>query len=105
MSLDPAMSLASPALRFCASCAEQTDATLCCARCRTDYCSRECQVAHWTLGGHKKACKGIARARRDTGPGAQSRAFARVSHTSGCAPDDAHCLICLEGTGATEPAL
>ena len=47
VSLGPAMSLASPALRSCASEAEQTDANLSCARCRTDYCSLECQTADW----------------------------------------------------------
>ena len=81
----------------CASCAVQTDANLSCARCRTDYCSPECQVAHWASGVHRKECKGLARARRDTDLEVQSRALARVSQMSGGAPDDAHCLFCLDG--------
>ena len=36
-----------------ASCAEQTDANLWCARCHTLYCSLPRQVAHWASGGHK----------------------------------------------------
>ena len=35
--LNPPMSLAWPALRLCASCAEQTGANLWCARCQTRY--------------------------------------------------------------------
>ena len=88
------------ALNLCASCAQETDATLCCARCHTLYCSRKCQKAHWTSGGHKKACVGLARARRDTDLDMQSRALARVSHMSGGAPDEARCLFCLDGAGA-----
>ena len=99
------MSLLPPALGSCASCAEQTDATLCCGRCHTLYCSRPCQKTHWKLGGHKKACAGIARARRDTKLEAQSRALAHVSCMSGGAPDDARCLFCLDGGDATEPLL
>ena len=97
------MLLPPPALSFCASCAEQTDAILCCARCHTDYCSRVCQKAHWASGGHKKACAGIARARRDTDLEVQSRGLARVAHMSGGAPGDAHCLTCLDGGDAADP--
>ena len=86
----------------CAGCAEQTDANLWCVRCHTLYCSRPCQKAHWT-SGHKQACAGLARARRDTDIDAQSRALARVAHVSGGAPDDAHCLLCLDGGDAAEP--
>ena len=79
---------APPVLPFCASCTEQTDANLSCARC----CSPECQKADWSgSGGRKQACKGLTRARLDTDPEAQSRVFARFSHMSGRAPDDAHC--------------
>ena len=92
-------------LPICASCAEQAGATLCCARCHTIYCSRACQKTHWASGGHKKACKGLARARRDTDLAAQSRTLARVSHMSGGAADDAHCLFCLDGGDATDPLL
>ena len=92
-------------IRSCASCVEQTDATLCCARYRTDNCSLQCQVAHWTSGGHKKTCKGLARAHRDTDIEVQSRALARVSHMSGGAPGDAHCLFCLDGGGAEDPLM
>ena len=74
--------------------AELIGANLCCARCHTlIYCSRPCQVAHWTSGGHKQECKGLARAHRDTNLEVQSRALAHVSHMSGGAPDDAHCLF------------
>ena len=93
-------------LPSCASCTEQTDANLCCARCRTLYCSRQCQKAHWGSGGkdgHKQTCEGIARAHRVTNTEVQSRALARVSHMSGGAPDDAHCLFCLDRGDATEP--
>ena len=90
-------------LQICASCAEQTDATLCCVRCRTHYCSRMCQKARWTSGGHKKDCKGVARAHRDTDVEVQSRALARVAHMSGGAPNDAHCLFCLDGGNAADP--
>ena len=83
-------------MRSCASCAVHTDANLSCARCRTDYCSPECQKADWTSVVHKNVCKGIARARRDTDVEAQSRALARVSHMSGGAPGDARCLFCLD---------
>ena len=94
----------SPALHsHCARCAEHTDVTLCCAHCHTIYCSRRCQKAHWTLGGHKRACKGIARARRDTDLEVQSRALARASHMSGGAPDDARCMFCLDGDDAAKP--
>ena len=96
------MSLASPALRSCASCAELTEAKLCCARCRTDYCSPECQAAHWASGRHKKYCKGIARARRDTNLEVQSRALARVAHMSGGAPAGARCMFCLDWSGAAD---
>ena len=99
------MSLATPALRSCASCAEQTDGRLCCARCHTLYCSRACQKAHWSLGGHKKACVGLARAHRDTDPEVQSRALARVVHMSGGAPGDARCLFCLDGGDAEDPLM
>ena len=75
------------ALPFCAGCAKQTDANLSCARCRVDYCSRKCPKVHWTSGGHKHACAGLARARRDTDLDVQSRALARVSYMGGCAPD------------------
>ena len=99
------MSLAPPALRSCANCAEETDSNLWCARCHTIYCSRPCQKTHWTSGGHKKECKGIARARSDTNLEAQSRALARVSHMSGGAPDDARCLFCLDWGDAEDPLL
>ena len=33
----------------------------------------------------------------------QSRALARVSHMSGGAPDDAHCMFCLDGGDAVDP--
>ena len=92
-----------PALRSCESCAGQTDANLHCARCHTIYCSRACQKAHWNSGGHKKACAGIARARRDTDLDVQSRALARVAHMSGGAPDDARCMVCLDEGEAAEP--
>ena len=93
-----------PALRTCAGCAEQTAAKFRCARCHTPhYCSRPCQVAHWTSGGHKKCCAGLARARRDTNLEVQSRALARVAHMSGGAPDDAHCLTCLDRGDAADP--
>ena len=88
----------------CGSCAVQTDATLRCARRHTLYCSRPCQVAHWA-GGHKKDCKGLARARRDTDLEAQSRALARVSHMSGGAPNDAHYLTCLDGGDVADPLM
>ena len=84
----------------CTSCAEQTDANLRCARCHTRYCSSECHKTDWISGGHKKACAGIARARRDTDLEVQLRALARVSCMSGGAPDDARCLFCVS-TGAT----
>ena len=92
-----------PAPRSCAGCTEQIDAKLCCARCHTLYCSRPCQKAHWNSGGHKQACAGIARARRDTDLEAQLRALSYVSHMSGGAPDDARCLFCLDGGDAAEP--
>ena len=92
-----------PLLRSCAGCTEQTDANLSCARCRTPYCSRECQKAHWGAGGHKKACAGIARARRDTDLEVQSRALARVAQMSGGAPNNAYCLFCLDAGDAAEP--
>ena len=89
----------------CAGCVYQTDAARCCARCHTINCSRQCQKAHWTSGGHKKAYKGIARARRDTDLEVQTRALARVAHMSGGAPDDEHCLICLDRGDAADPLL
>ena len=92
-------------LRSCASCAEQTDANLLCARCHTLYCSRRCQKTHWASGGHKQTCVGIARARRDTDTEVQSRALARVSHMSGGAPDEACCLFCLDRGDVTDPLL
>ena len=33
----------------------------------------------------------------------QPRALARVAHVSGGAPDDAHCLFCLDRGGAADP--
>ena len=98
------MSLPPSTLRSYASYAVKTDANLSCARCRTDYCSRACQKTHWTSSGHKKACAGIALARRDTNLEAQSRALARVAHMSGGAPDDACCLFCLD-EDATDPLM
>ena len=92
------------ALRTRASCAEQIEAKLCCARCRTDYCSPECPATHWVPGGHKKACERLARARRATDLDARSSALARAAHMSGSAPDDAYCLMCLGG-GDTEGPL
>ena len=79
------------ALRSCVSCAEQTDGKLCCARCHTLYCSRACQKTDWTSG-------------RDTNLEMQSRALVRVAHMSGGAPDDAHCLFCLDQGDATDPS-
>ena len=93
----PAARLPLPALRPCASCAEQTDSNLHCANCYTLYCSRECQLTDWSSGGHKQACAGLARAGRETDLGMQSRALTRVSHLSGGVPDDAHCLTYLGG--------
>ena len=104
MRLDPVMSLSRPALLSCASCAGQTDANMRCAGCPTFfYCSRACQKADWRLGGHKRACKGLARGHRDRE--AQSRALARIALMSGGAPDDAHCMFCLGGSDATDPIL
>ena len=72
-------------LRSCAGCADETDATLCCARCHTIYCSRPCQKARGL--GPGRAQEGLrgarARARRDMDLEVQSRALARVSHMSG----------------------
>ena len=87
------------------SCAEQNDRMLRCARCYALYCSRACQKAHWTSGGHKNECEGIARARRDTDRDAQSRALARVSHMSGGAPADARCMFCLDWGDASDPIM
>ena len=47
-----------------------------------DCCSQTYQKAHWASGAHKKACQGVAYARRDTDREAQSRALARVAHMS-----------------------
>ena len=107
MEIISSMSARAPSrvLRFCWGCAEQADANLSCTRCHTDYCSRESQKPDWTSGGHKKACKEITRARRDTNIEAQSRALSRVAHMSGGAPDDARCLFCLDGGGAEDPLL
>ena len=91
------------ALQICVSCAEQTGVNLYCAKCHTLYCSQACQKAHWTPGGHKEACTGLARARRDTNPGVQSRALACVSNMNGGAPGDARCLFRLGGGDAAEP--
>ena len=99
------MSLPPSALCSCASCAEETAANLRCARCHTIYCSRACQKTHWTSGGHKKACAGLSRARRDTDLEVQSRALGRVSSMSGGAPDDVHCLACLNGGDAADPLM
>ena len=82
------------ALRPCASCTEQTEVS-----------SRACQKAHWASVGYKNACKGVARARRDTKIKVQSRALARVAHMSGGASDDAHCLTCLDGADVADPLL
>ena len=87
------------------SCGEQTDTSLSCARCHTRYCSRPCKKAHWVAGGHRQACVGIARARRDTDLGVQSRALARLAHMSGGTPDDTRCLFCLGGADAADPLL
>ena len=73
-------------------------------RCHTLYCSRPCQKTHWA-SGHKKACKGLAQAPRDTDLGAQSLALARVARMSGGAPDDARCLFRLGGADATDSLL
>ena len=91
-------------LRSYASCAEEIDASLHCARCHTYYCSRPCQKAHWA-SGHKKSCAGIARARRDTDLEAQCRALAHISHMGGGAPDEAHCLMCLDRGDTADPLL
>ena len=94
-------------LRSCASCAGQTDLNMRCTRCHTLYCLRKYQKAHWGSGGHKKVCAVTARARRDTNLEVQSRALVRVAHTvahtSGGAPDNACCLVCLGGAGTTVP--
>ena len=87
----------SPTPRICASCSEQTDANLSCTRCHALYCSSECQKTASASGGHNKACKGLARVRRDTNRDAQSRALAYVVHMSGGVPDDVRCLLCLDG--------
>ena len=92
-------------LRSCASCAELTDSKLRCTRCHTNYCSSACQVAHWKSGVHKKVCKGIARARRDTDPKVQLRALAHVSQMSVGAPNDACCLFCLDAGDDAKPLM
>ena len=57
-------------LRVCAGCggAPPAGAKLCaCGRCMSArYCSTECQVKHWRVGGHKEACPRLRdiRARR-----------------------------------------
>ena len=96
------MLLPPSALRSCAGCAEQTSRS-CAARAATlYYCSRPCQVAHWTSGGHNTVCVGLAQARCDANLEVQSRALAHVAHMSGSAPDDVRCLFCLDGGGATD---
>lgn len=51
-------------LAFCDACHKVDDnrAFLLCSQCRsTKYCNQSCQMAYWTIGGHKKVCKQIAR--------------------------------------------
>ena len=55
--------LSMDACTVCASTASslRVDRLKDCARCKTPYCSQDCQTAHWN-GGHKKKCKKIAKA-------------------------------------------
>ena len=95
-----------PVLRPCAGCAEQTTVNLHCVRCHTPrYCSRSCQVTHWSPGRHKKACTGLARARLDTNLEVQSRALAHVAHMGGGTSVDLCCLFFIGGGGATDQHL
>jgi hypothetical protein len=51
-------------LTQCAVCATELGLTLGkkCGRCSTRYCGPECQVQHWTQGGHDQLCKKIKKA-------------------------------------------
>ncbi len=52
---DKAFDLAAMAIVSCEMC--YSAATAQCIQCKTTYyCSRDCQVQHWTEGGHKHAC-------------------------------------------------
>ena len=41
----------------CHRCHNECSGRLKCAKCRTVYCGRECQMADWNEGDHKKECK------------------------------------------------
>ena len=58
----------------CASCHVECDRSKKCERCRTVYCSRECQVAHWPE--HRAECK-IKRQIRNSGNAPEGSAAAR----------------------------
>ena len=49
-----------------------------CSRCKTKYCSRECQRRDWKEGGHNIECKGLGLVNSDaTGGGEATALFAR----------------------------
>ena len=73
-------------------------ATKACGRCKTLYCSSQCQQEHWNTG-HKRSCKKIQRA----GGAEQCRADKKAKEAADeavafCAsqgiPQDAECFIC-----------
>jgi len=46
--------------RACIACGVRLKEQKRCARCQQmSYCGLECQAAHWSLGGHKQACRGF----------------------------------------------
>jgi hypothetical protein len=48
----------------CACCYTASSGKKRCAKCQTPYCSRDCQVSHWSV--HKKRCKALQRDRDES---------------------------------------
>ena len=52
-------------LSTCSNCRRRLEQRLCCSKCRTvEYCSADCQRAHWK-SGHKDECQVLCDRRRD----------------------------------------
>ena len=81
----------------CAMCATSMATSLRCANCKTIYCSKKCQAAHWKRGGHKARCREIARlgAEQDY---ADRRAADEAAKAARACEEDCEglrCFVCL----------
>jgi hypothetical protein len=72
----------------CAQCMKMLNVNaLQCSKCKTvSYCGRECQIAHWQEGGHKKECSILSKDKRGvrlSPPKPNAMVLMVLSHSNG----------------------